>query len=174
PVKGLFSKLLSNAKLAATMNIGLNHKNTFVLENGMVLEIDGSGNAKIILNAGIETRELFIDGLGVSEVGSQIIGERTKLGIDGVVIIAATISKSKRELVAKPDCQMRGFVFVKEAEPLLKEVTNIFIEEIEKGFKTPSFSKEKVSESFKERVRKMIRYEIKREPVIIPIIEEID
>ncbi|MFA7384908.1 MAG: ribonuclease J [Bacilli bacterium] len=174
PVKGLFSKLLSNAKLAATMNIGLNHKNTFVLENGMVLEIDGSGNAKIILNAGIETRELFIDGLGVSEVGSQIIGERTKLGIDGVVIIAATISKSKRELVAKPDCQMRGFVFVKEAEPLLKEVTNIFIEEIEKGFKTSSFSKEKVSESFKERVRKMIRYEIKREPVIIPIIEEID
>lgn len=174
PVKGMFSKLLSNAKLAASMNIGLNPKNVFVLENGMVLDITEEGHASVKQDSSIDTRELLINGLGVSEVGNQIIDERTKLGVDGAVIIATTISKSRRTMVTKPDCQMRGFVFVKEAEPLLKEVTNIFTEEIEKGLKSPVFNKQKVSDNFTERVRKTIRYELRRDPVIIPIIEEIE
>lgn len=174
PVKGLFSKLLANAKLATSMNIGLNHTNTFVMENGMVLDIAENGTAKIIQNSNIDVRELLVDGLGVSEVGNQIIEERTKLGVDGVVIIATTISRSKKEIIAKPDCQMRGFVFVKEAEPLLKEVTNIFIEELEKGLKSDKFDKDKVQEIFKDRVKKTIRYQIRRDPVVIPIIEEVE
>ena len=174
PVKGMFSKLLSNAKLAASMNIGLNPKNVFVLENGMVLDFAEDGRAMITQDSSIDTRELLINGLGVSEVGNQIIDERTKLGVDGAVIIATTISKSRREMITKPDCQMRGFVFVKEAEPLLKEVTNIFTEEVEKGLRAPSFNKQKVYDTFTERVKKTIRYELRRDPVIIPIIEEID
>lgn len=174
PVKGMFSKLLSNAKLAAGMNIGLNPKNIFVLENGMVLDIAEDGNATVKQDSTIDTRELLINGLGVSEVGNQIIDERTKLGVDGAVIIATTVSLSRKEMITKPDCQMRGFVFVKEAEPLLKEVTNIFTEEVEKGLKSPHFNKQKVYDGFTERVKKTIRYALRRDPVIIPIIEEID
>lgn len=174
PVKGMYSKLLANAKLATTMKIGLTHRNVFVLENGMILNIDESGNANVIQNTKIDVRELLINGLGVSEEGIQILEERTKLSEDGVVVIAVTISKSKKAMITKPDCQMRGFVFIKEAEPLLKEVTAIFVDEIEKGLKAPRFEKDRVVEKIKERTKKVIRYEIRRDPVIIPIIEEVE
>lgn len=172
PVRGSYRNLIENAKLAVSMNIGLNHMNTFILDNGMQLIIDISPRPKILPSevSGINIDPVLVDGKGISKIGAEVIDDRRKLGVDGVVVVAATVSKSKKEIIAGPDCQMRGFVYVKEAEPLLKYVSNIFVEEINGLMAKDIFEFDSIIDTIKDRARKFIRRENGRDPEIMPIV----
>ena len=91
------------------------------------------------------------------------------MGVDGAVVIASTVSLSQKKIIAGPDCQMRGFVFVKEAEPLLKSITQIYNEEIMAAINKGQ-DLELTKNTIKDRVRWFIRRENGREPLIEPII----
>ena len=172
PVRGSFRNLMENAKLAVSMNIGLNHMNTFIIDNGMQLVFDATPRPQIIPNEanGIPIEPVLVDGKGISKVGEEVIKDRRKLGIDGVVVVAATVSLSQKAIIAGPDCQMRGFVYVKEAEPLLKSISNIFVEEINTALSLGKTDFEDTKELIKDRARKFIRRENGRDPEFMPII----
>lgn len=176
PVRGYYGGLMANAKLALSMGIGLNHMNVFVLDNGMELIFDENGRTSIIPNEknGINITPILVDGLGICKVGAELINDRTNLANDGVVVIAASVSRKTKEIVAGPDCQMRGFVFVKEAEPLLKSISQIFVEEIEKCLKAGSLNFDKAYEVIKERAKKFVKKENGREPLILPVVVIVD
>ena len=174
PIRGSYTQMLENAKLAVSMGIGLNHTNVFILENGTILNIMPDGKARVYNDKDIDASETIVDGAGVGDVQNEILEERNLIGENGVVFIASSISLSKRQIVTKPDCQMRGFVFVKEAEPLLRQITAIYVEEIlnELNRTKDGFDNQRAVEIIIERVSKIIRHYLKREPVIVPIIIE--
>ena len=171
PVRGHYTKIMENAKLAVSLGIGLNHMNVFVMDNGMQLIFE-EGRRPVVLPAevtGIDTAPVLVDGKGLTKGGDELIAMRQKLGVDGAVIIAATVSKSEKKIVAGPDCQMRGFVYVKEAEPLLKSITQIFVEEITAALVNGT-DIEEAKNTIKDRARWFIRRENGREPLIEPIV----
>lgn len=176
PVRGSFVNLMANAKLALSMGIGLSHSNVFIIDNGMQLVIDEQEKALIIPNDynKIPIHPIMVDGLGISKLGHEVVQDRMKLSIDGVVVIAASISKKTREIVAGPDCQMRGFVFVKEAEPILKTISQIFVEEVNNVLASGSLNFDPALEIVKDRTKKFIRRENGREPFILPIVIMLD
>ena len=171
PVRGHYTKIMENAKLAVSLGIGLNHMNVFVMDNGMQLIFE-EGRRPVVLPAevtGIDTAPVLVDGKGLTKGGDELIAMRQKLGVDGAVIIAATVSRSEKKIVAGPDCQMRGFVYVKEAEPLLKSITQIFVEEITAALVNGT-DIEEAKNTIKDRARWFIRRENGREPLIEPIV----
>lgn len=175
PVNGSYSQMLANAKLAVSMGIGLNYTNVFILDNGFKINFDGVNRPIAKPDKDIDISEILIDGLGVGDVSSGVLDERNKLGYGGVVVISSTISKTKRQMITKPDCQMRGFVFVKDAEPILKQITNIYINEIADALnKAGGFDNAKVCDEIKDKITKSIRHNLKRDPMIVPVIIEID
>ena len=176
PVRGNFVNMMANAKLALAMNIGLNHMNVFIIDNGMQIEFDGVTRPRIIPNEvnNIPVDPVLIDGTGMSQPGNQVVSERLTLGMDGVVVMAATVDLKEKKIIAGPDCQMRGFVFVKEAEPLLKSLSNIFVDEINTAFNASAFVKEAIYELVAERCRRFIKRENGREPLILPIIDIVE
>jgi ribonuclease J len=169
PVRGSYKKLIANAKLALSMDIGLNFMNVFVLDNGAVLTVDDSKRPYVIQpeDSGIEVSPILVDGKGISTIGDDVIADRNKLGVDGVVILAVTVDKKELKIIAGPDCQMRGFVFIKDAEPLLKSLSQIFIDEVQAVLRRGSLNFEKAIEGTKDRCRKFIRRENGRDPLII-------
>lgn len=122
PIRGSYVNMMASAKLALKMNIGLAHNNVFIIDNGMVVDFPSEGSPSIIPNDDneINIAPILVDGLGISNVAEEVINDRRALGEDGVVIIACSVSRSEQKIIAGPDCQMRGFVFAKEAIPLLK------------------------------------------------------
>ena len=175
PVRGSYVQLLANAKIALGMGIGLNHTNVFVLDNGSVVNFKKDEIRPTLDNKeNIEASEVIIDGIGVGDVSEEVLQERNKLSYGGVVVIASSISLSEKKIITKPDCQMRGFVFVKDAEPILKSVTNIYIEEVNNALKNSDkgFNRKQVYEVIKDRVSKAIRHHLRRDPVVVPIIIE--
>ena len=176
PVRGSYTNMIENAKLALDMGIGLNHMSVFIMDNGMQLVFDDKPRPTIIPNEvnQIKTEPVLVDGTGVSTVGAEIIEDRKKLGIDGVVVIASTVSLSKRQIIAGPDCQMRGFVFVKEAEPLLKSISQIYVEEVELALKEdyPNFAL--AEQTIKDKAKRFIKRENGREPLVLVSIIEVE
>ena len=173
PVRGNFINLMANAKLALSMGIGLNHTDVFILDNGMQLCFNELGRPSILPNnpATMPTHPILVDGSGVStNVAENIVNDRRQLSVDGVVVIAVTVSEAEKRIIAGPDCQMRGFVYVKEAEPLLKSIANIFVDEVTTALSVNNVNFENVKATAQERIRRFIKRENGREPMIIPII----
>ena len=172
PVDGDFKALLTNAKIAISLK-KYNYNNVFVLDNGMIINIE-NGVAKVDYNEKIPTGDVLIDGLDVGNIGSNVIEERNKISNDGVVVMGITVSSKKQEVIGKPDVQMRGFVFLKESENVLKEITNIFLDQVRiylTGYYDEAIS---VEEKIVERCTRFVRKETGKKPVIIPKIIDID
>lgn len=173
PVRGNFVNMMTNARLALNMEIGLNHMNVFIMDNGMQLVFENAPRPTIIPAeaSGINVSPVLVDGEGLTHGENNAIDERVKLSEDGVVVIAATVSLTKKAIIAGPDCQMRGFVYVKEAEPLLKSISNIYVDEINTHLSLETFDVDKIVENIQDRARKFIKRENGREPYILPIIQ---
>ena len=171
PVRGHYTKLMDNAKLAASLGIGLNHMNIFVVDNGMQIIFEEGRRPVLLPNevTGIDVSPILVDGKGVMKINDEVVETRQKMGIDGTVVIASTVSLSEKRIIAGPDCQMRGFVFMKEAEPLLKSITSIYVEEVNAAL-LKGQDLELTKNTIKDRIRWFIRRENGREPLIEPII----
>ncbi len=175
PVKGEYVELVANAKLAVSMGIGLNHLNTFLMDNGMVLEIN-DGKARVLNHELdlINTGDVLIDGLGVGDVRTNVITERQQLADDGVIVMGITISKKLKQIIAGPDIQMRGFVFIKDSENVLKELIAIYKEGIQDYLSKSFVLLDDTRQQIIDKSLRFIRRETGKRPLVIPIIIDID
>jgi len=172
PIYGDFKKLLTNGKIAISLK-KYNYSNVFVLDNGMILNIE-NGVAKMDYSNKITVGDVFIDGLDVGNIGNNVIEERNKISNDGVVVMGITVSSKKQEIIGKPDVQMRGFVFLKESENVLKEITNIFLDQVRIYLTGYYDEATPVEDKIIERCTRFVRRETGKSPVIIPKIIDID
>jgi ribonuclease J len=172
PMKGEYVHLVANAKLAISAGTGLTHTNTFLMDNGHVLEFT-EGKPRLLTHDldKIPTGDVLIDGLGVGDVKKDVIVQRQRLAEDGIVILGATLSRKEKSIVAGPDIQMRGFVFVKESENIIKEVTQVFHSELQEYLTRKFFLG---LDDFKlqliEKVGKVLKRINGKNPVILPLI----
>ncbi len=172
PVRGSYVNLIASAMLALDMNSGLSHNNIFILDNGMQLVFDEKPRPYIVPNEEncITISPVLVDGMGISKIADKVIEDRQKLGVDGVVIIASTVSRNSRQIIAGPDCQMRGFVYSKEAEPILKTINQIYAEEVKLALLGDPINFDAAITNIKDRCKKFFRRENGRDPLVIPII----
>ncbi len=171
PVKGFFKDLLNNAKVAMNTGTGLTHRNIFLMENGLSLIIDNTGAH--MLQENIVHGDLMIDGIGVGDVSKIVIEDREKLS-QGVVIASVTISKKEKKVIAGPDIQARGVVFARDTEILLREVTKVFMTTLEDGLNNPTYNLEEIKAECQERCFRSIRRISGKEPMVLPLIIELD
>ncbi len=121
----------------------------------------------------VTSGSVFIDGLGIGDVGNIVLRDRKCLAEEGVVIMVVTIDKNTAKVVAGPDIISRGFVFVRESEDLMNRAKELLLQLFKE------LEKQKVTEwsILKQRSRDALNQffyqEIKRSPMILPIIMEI-
>lgn len=178
PIEGYYVSLLANAKLAFDMGGGLTHSSIFLLDNGQSINFnDGKVKIDYNLDNKILVGDVMIDGIGVGDVVNEIISDRSRLGEDGVVVLGCAISKSQRAILAGPDIQMRGFLFLKDkdADNMLQNITKVFIDEVNDWLKkTKTFSVEELEDNIINILRRMLLKNNNRNPVVKPNIVTID
>ena len=108
-----------------------------------------------------------------SDVGNIVLRDRKHLAQDGLIIIVTTIDNEKREIVSKPDVISRGFVYVREAEQLIEGIKDVSAEAVETSLARRNVDWAMMKNSIKSAVAKYIYDRTKRNPMILPIIEEI-
>ncbi len=168
PVQGEFKMQIAHARLAA--EAGVLPENIFLLEKGDVASFDGKA---MISAEKVTAGNVLIDGSGVGDVGNIVLRDRRLLSEDGIFIAVITIDPKARKIMAGPEIQSRGFVYVKESEDLLKDaeerVYNIVLDSLDE--KKLEWST--LKQSIRDDLGKYLYENTKRRPMIIPIISEI-
>ena len=168
PVHGEYRHLKKHAELAEHM--GMNPENIFILTSGDVLEIDGKGGA---ITGRVPVNQILVDGLGVGDVGNIVLRDRQKLSQDGLIIVVITLKKQTGEILAGPDIVSRGFVYVRESGDLMVEAKEVVKEALLSCGKRNINDWSKMKNVVKEELNEYLWQQIKRSPMILPIIMEV-
>ena len=168
PVHGEFTHLKKHAELASLM--GIDSKNIFILENGKVLEITNSSARS---TDSVPAGRVFVDGLGVGDVGNIVLRDRKHLAEDGIIIIVVSIDGANGYVLSGPDVISRGFVYVRESEILMDEVRSIAKSCLEVCEKNKIRDWTTIKTNIKSKVSERLYTETKRKPMVLPVIMEI-
>ena len=110
---------------------------------------------------------------GIACVQGHIGGGLQIAADNGVVILGATVSKSQRKVIAGPDVQMRGFIFLKDADNLVKDISTTFIDTLNEYLNTELQDLEECKLRIKEKIIFKIKKSTGKDPLIIPAIIEL-
>lgn len=168
PVHGEQKHLQKHARLAVSM--GFDKENIVIVENGASYELTSASIKKV---ANVPAGQVFVDGLGVGDVGSIVIRDRKHLAEDGIIIVVAAIDSVSRSIVSGPDVVSRGFVFVREAEELIEEARNTAEATINRCFDKNIREWGTIKSRVRDDVSKLMYERTKRSPMVLPILMEI-
>jgi ribonuclease J len=169
PVHGEYRHLKAHAELAQTM--GVPKENTIILSSGDVLEIDRDHAALV---GKVQSQGIMVDGLGVGDVGNIVLRDRQNLSENGLIIIVLTLEKYTNQLLAGPDIVSRGFVYVRESEYLMDEAKNIVYSALERCLDNQVSDWTKIKTEIKDSLSDYLWKKMKRNPMILPIIMEVE
>jgi ribonuclease J len=167
PIHGERRHLQHHARLAE--EVGIARDRILICEDGDVLAIDERVERVDRVRAGMT----FVDGIGIGDVGGQVLRDRRLLAGDGVVVVVVTVDAQTGELVGGPDIVNRGFVHEETSGDILDSgldvVEAVFAESSAARVTDPSVLQQNI-----RRVLKKHFYEAtQRKPVILPVIMEV-
>lgn len=168
PVHGEQKHLRKHMDVA--LSLGMSRNNVFIGDVGSVLEI----NEKYLKElASVPAGKVFVDGLGVGDVGSIVLRDRKHLGQDGLIIVVASLDVYDGHVISGPDIVSRGFVYVRESEGLLDEVKKIALNILEECADNNIHEWGVIKNRIRDEVLKHITQKTRRTPMILPILMEV-
>jgi ribonuclease J len=170
PVYANYFILKEAAKIA--YNMGFPKDKVFVPDNGSVIQFTKSG-AKM-LKEKAPTNYVFVDGLGVGDVGEIVLRDRKILAGDGMFVIVAVVDSRTGRVKGPPDIISRGFVYLRESKGLLAETRRKTISIINKAAgngETTNWSY--VKDEVRNKIGQFLFSKTERRPIILPVIIEV-
>jgi ribonuclease J len=135
------------------------------------LEIDAKGARFAgVVPAG----QVLIDGYGVGDVGNAVLRDRRLLSQDGLIVVVATVDEHSRLLLSGPDLVSRGFVYVKENEPLMEEAKKLVQRTLLAALSSNRASdRMQVKTRVRDELSRFLFQKTGRKPMILPVIMDV-
>ncbi len=168
PVHGEQKHLRKSRDIATSM--GMPKENVFIGDIGSCVELHEDYMKEL---EPVQAGKVFVDGLGVGDVGSIVLRDRKHLGQDGLIIIVASLDVYDGHVISGPDIVSRGFVYVKESESLFDEIRHIALEVLEDCADRNIHEWGVIKNRIKDAVSKLISDKTRRYPMILPILMEV-
>ena len=167
PVHGEYRHLVAHAAIAKST--GVPASNTFVLEDGDVLELDADeGRVVDKVPAG----HVLVAGRRVWGEHSKVLDERRRLARDGVVVVVVVLDKDSGAPLKAPELLSWGFVELEESKELLEmasqKAQTALEEHAGRGLEW-----DQVKARVEDAVSKTLYDETRRRPTVLSQIEQI-
>jgi len=168
PIHGEYRMLRTHGDLAVMMGVDKDH--VLIGDNGQIFEFSNrSGHKTGHVNAG----RVFVDGLGVGDVGNIVIRDRQQLAMEGVVIVVMTLAKGTSHPLAGPDIVSRGFVYVRDSEELIREAHDRVAAVLERCEAGNIREWAVIKSQVRDTLSRYLYEKTRRRPMILPIIMEV-
>jgi ribonuclease J len=167
PVHGEYRHLLGHARLAES--VGITSDRVFLIEDGMGVEVSPTeARAAGPFPAG----RVLVDGKSVGDIGAVVLRDRQLLAEDGLVAVSIAVDRHGT-VVAGPEIASRGFVYVKENEPLFEEMKKVVLAALAERDPDAPSDRELIGATVRSAVRHFINQRFRRRPVVLPIVLEV-
>lgn len=165
PIHGEYRHRLAATGLAES--VGVNKNKCLMLDVGDVLELS---QGKATVTGKVQSGGVYVDGLGVGDVGSIILKDRQALANSGILIIAMSLSHLTSEVMSGPDIISKGFIFIKDSPELVEGIKSVVLKCVEIERRTGETDWKKIKNEINSQVSVYLWKSIKRQPLIITII----
>jgi ribonuclease J len=170
PIHGEYRMLVQHGLLAEGAGVPID--SIFVLENGQVVEFDGS---RARLAGSVTAGDVLVDGIvNVDGIDGVVLRDRRMLASDGVVLVALTVEAATGRPVSGPDLIGRGFLPDPD-DHIMAEAR----EHLARALSQQAGDDDHVAESgyLKAKIRDTLAPfffdRTKRRPMILPIVMEV-
>lgn len=158
------------AKLA--MQAGISKDKIFVLDNGSIIEFQNK-TAKV-LNKRADTNYVFVDGLGIGDIGHIVLRDRQLMAEDGMFVIIVIIDSQTGKIKGEPDIISRGFVYMKGSQELLerarKKIKEVIARSVVPG---TDINWVYLRNNLRDKIGQFLYSKTKRRPMILPVIVKV-
>lgn len=168
PVHGEQKHLIKHGQLA--MEMGMRRSDIFIGDIGNVVEINRNYMKQL---PSVPAGKVLVDGLGVGDVGSIVLRDRKHLGQDGLIVVVVTLDSEDGHVVAGPDIVSRGFVYVRESEPLMDSARRVVVETLEDCAAQGLHEWGVIKNTIRDELSRLLYDKTRRSPMILPIIMEV-
>lgn len=165
PVHGERRHLVAHAKLAQSM--GVAPENTFILDNGDVLEIS---EESVCVSGQVQAGPVYLDGSGRWSLESEVLKDRRKLARYGFVIITLSLDSETGAVEGDPEIVTQGFADTAETPALIEGTRRVVNETLDRLNGT--LTEANLKSGIKSALKKYYQQETKRRPIILPIVLE--
>ncbi len=170
PVYGNHYFLKEASKIA--QGIGFRKDKIIVPDNGSIIKFSNRGAE--ILKEKAPTNYVFVDGLGVGDVGEIVLRDRQMLAEDGMFVIVAVIDKKTGQVKGSPDIISRGFVYLRESKDLLSQTRRKVIEIVDKSAgHGGAVNWTYVKDEIRNKIGDFLNTKTSRRPMILPVVIEV-
>src|SRR5262245_9657912 len=166
PVHGERRHLQHHARLAE--EVGIPRSNILICEDGDVIEI----GERVVKGERVRAGMTFVDGLGIGDIGGEVLRDRRKLAGDGVVVVVVTVDAQSGELVDGPDVVNRGFVHEETSGDILEEARRRVILALEESADAHVTDPSALQQNIRRVLKRYFVEVTQRKPVILPVIME--
>ena len=169
PVHGEYRHLVANQSIATA--IGVPKENVLIMSSGDVVEIC-EDSCKVVDH--VQHGGILVDGLGVGDVGNIVLRDRQNLAQNGIIIVVLTLERYSNQLLAGPDIVSRGFVYVRESEDLMDEAKRVVDDAVADCLSRHVTDWGKLKNMIRDSLSDFMWKRMKRNPMILPIIMEVE
>ncbi|MFZ2300216.1 MAG: ribonuclease J [Candidatus Moraniibacteriota bacterium] len=161
------------AKIA--YRLGYPDKNVFVMDNGHVLEVPEKDNGfPRLIAEKADASYVFIDGLGIGDIGHVVLRDRQVLATDGMVVVTVIIDAKSKNIIGNIQITSRGFIHVKENFDLVNETKRKVEKAVrENTSRGSSIDWDLVRNQIREVVGQFLFTKTERRPMILPVVIEV-
>ena len=167
PVHGERRHLQHHARLAEEVGIPEDH--VIICEDGDVVDV----GERVEIVERVQAGMTFVDGLGIGDVGGEVLRDRRKLAGDGVVVVVVTVDSQTGELVSGPDIVNRGFVYEETSQAILDEARERVVDAIAESSDAKVIDPSALQQDIRRVLGRYFNEATQRKPVILPVVMEV-
>ncbi|MHB1347921.1 MAG: ribonuclease J, partial [Candidatus Humimicrobiaceae bacterium] len=162
PIHGDNMHKVQNGKLA--LEVGIKEDNIVIIQNGDLVKIN-SGLCKVSRN--INTRTVYVDGLGYGDIDDIVLKDRKILAKDGIIINIVGVDFKKEDIFYEPDLQFKGIAFIDNFDAIIKECKNNITEAVKNCFRNNLKTPAAIEKYVNDRLEKYLIKKLRLRPVVV-------
>ncbi len=168
PVHGDYKRIQLHAELADA--VGIDPADVFRGENGLPLEIDGSGAR---FGEPEQSGMIFVDGVDVGDPADVALRDRRMLSADGIFIVVATVSEQSGESVAQPEVIFRGVPFIEQADELVEDIRDEVERSLNRAARDGLREIDLIQQELHDDLAAFVYDRLRRRPMVLPVVVEV-
>ena len=167
PIQGEYRELDAHAK--AAMAVGMLPERIFIPKKGTSMAYE---NGDFVPAGAVSAGDVLIDGNAIGDVGNVVLRDRKVLSEDGIFIVAITVNRREKKIVAKARVHTRGFVYLKKSRDILRESSELINQTVEEYLQGDDFDWAYLKGKVRDNLTKYLFDQTKRRPAILPVVME--
>ena len=169
PIHGQYSMMVNHGFLGNEE--GVPEENVIIADNGTVVNLEKDKFWFDKERAPFDY--VFVDGLGIGDIGNVVLRDRQILSEDGMFVVIALVDHATHTVRGSPDIISRGFIYLKENRELLMQVRKKVrqIVESQKNVREPNLAD--IKDQLRNQIGLFLFQKTQRRPMILPVVIEV-